>query len=35
MSNELMNPMVGEIKNILETVRSRVSKIVNDELIIS
>ncbi|MCR0348638.1 DUF1016 domain-containing protein [Erysipelotrichaceae bacterium AF15-26LB] len=35
MSNELMNPMVGEIKNILETVRSKVSKIVNDELIIS
>ena len=35
MDNQLMNPLIGEIKNILDTARSNVAKEVNNELIIS
>ena len=35
MDNHLMNPLIGEIKNILDTARSNVAKEVNNELIIS
>ena len=35
MDNHLMNPLIGEIKNILDMARSNVAKEVNNELIIS
>ena len=35
MDNKLMSPLIGEIKNILDTARSNVAKEVNNELIIS
>ena len=35
MANDLMNPLVHEIKNILETARNNIAKEVNTELLIS
>lgn len=35
MSDDLMNPLVSEIKNILETARNNVAREINNELIIS
>lgn len=35
MENQLMNPIINEIKNILDTARSNVAREVNKELIVS
>ncbi|MHB8127504.1 MAG: PDDEXK nuclease domain-containing protein [Mobilitalea sp.] len=35
MSDNLMNPLVNEIKNILETARSNIAREINNELIVS
>lgn len=35
MDNQLMHPLINEIKNILDTARSNIAKEVNNELIIS
>lgn len=35
MANEIMNPMVGEIRDILDNARQNVAREVNNELILS
>jgi len=35
MSDDLMNPLVSEIKNILETARKNVAREINNELVVS
>lgn len=35
MGNELTNPIINEIKDILETVRNNVAREINNELIVS
>lgn len=35
MDNQLMHPLINEIKDILDTARSNIAKEVNNELIIS
>lgn len=35
MANEIINPLIGEVRDILETARRNVAREVNNELIIS
>lgn len=35
MNSQLMNPLISEIKNILDVARGNVAKQVNNELIVS
>ena len=35
MDNQLMNPVISDVKNILDTARSNVAREVNNELVVA
>ena len=35
MDNQLMNPLICDVKNILDTARSNVAREVNNELVVA